>query len=104
PYVSASYQLSTLSLHAALPTSPIAAILLAPFGALPFEIGVPALHVATIVIAIGSALWLVRVLMPPALRPLAFAVLVASPPLVQVDRKSTRLNSSHEWSSYAVFC
>src|SRR5207247_3076617 len=21
-----------------------------------------------------------------------------------VDRKSTRLNSSHEWSSYAVFC
>src|SRR5438105_8556800 len=23
---------------------------------------------------------------------------------VQLDRKSTRLNSSHEWSSYAVFC
>src|SRR6266849_4424182 len=23
---------------------------------------------------------------------------------VQRDRKSTRLNSSHEWSSYAVFC
>src|SRR5438105_11802350 len=23
---------------------------------------------------------------------------------VDVDRKSTRLNSSHEWSSYAVFC
>src|SRR5438105_8802227 len=23
---------------------------------------------------------------------------------VQVDRKSTRLNSSHEWISYAVFC
>src|SRR5207247_6197551 len=22
----------------------------------------------------------------------------------QVDRKSTRLNSSHEWISYAVFC
>src|SRR5207247_9982894 len=22
----------------------------------------------------------------------------------QADRKSTRLNSSHEWSSYAVFC
>src|SRR5207247_3317150 len=22
----------------------------------------------------------------------------------RVDRKSTRLNSSHEWSSYAVFC
>src|SRR6266849_9624861 len=24
--------------------------------------------------------------------------------LQEVDRKSTRLNSSHEWSSYAVFC
>src|SRR5438105_11167689 len=24
--------------------------------------------------------------------------------LVQEDRKSTRLNSSHEWISYAVFC
>src|SRR5438105_9881534 len=23
---------------------------------------------------------------------------------VQTDRKSTRLNSSHEWISYAVFC
>src|SRR5207247_2809104 len=23
---------------------------------------------------------------------------------LQVDRKSTRLNSSHEWISYAVFC
>src|SRR5438105_12690410 len=25
-------------------------------------------------------------------------------PVVMEDRKSTRLNSSHEWSSYAVFC
>src|SRR5438105_11295847 len=24
--------------------------------------------------------------------------------VVDIDRKSTRLNSSHEWSSYAVFC
>src|SRR5438105_11136121 len=24
--------------------------------------------------------------------------------IVEVDRKSTRLNSSHEWISYAVFC
>src|SRR5207247_8674242 len=23
---------------------------------------------------------------------------------IEVDRKSTRLNSSHEWISYAVFC
>src|SRR5207247_8494179 len=26
------------------------------------------------------------------------------PPLPWTDRKSTRLNSSHEWISYAVFC
>src|SRR5438105_6861105 len=25
-------------------------------------------------------------------------------PALPVDRKSTRLNSSHEWISYAVFC
>src|SRR5207247_11254193 len=25
-------------------------------------------------------------------------------PMVRGDRKSTRLNSSHEWISYAVFC
>src|SRR5438105_11282876 len=28
----------------------------------------------------------------------------ASNPKNPVDRKSTRLNSSHEWISYAVFC
>src|SRR5207247_10533459 len=27
-----------------------------------------------------------------------------SPSAVPTDRKSTRLNSSHEWTSYAVFC
>src|SRR5438105_8144383 len=27
-----------------------------------------------------------------------------SPPPPRPDRKSTRLNSSHEWRSYAVFC
>src|SRR5438105_11269960 len=25
-------------------------------------------------------------------------------PFEEIDRKSTRLNSSHEWTSYAVFC
>src|SRR5438105_10037095 len=28
----------------------------------------------------------------------------AEKPLALADRKSTRLNSSHEWISYAVFC
>src|SRR5271170_8174850 len=28
----------------------------------------------------------------------------AGPPFDPRDRKSTRLNSSHEWISYAVFC
>src|SRR6266849_8494725 len=32
-----------------------------------------------------------------------FAVSKVWPPN-ETDRKSTRLNSSHEWSSYAVFC
>src|SRR5438105_993391 len=27
-----------------------------------------------------------------------------APSVITTDRKSTRLNSSHEWSSYAVFC
>src|SRR5438105_12905128 len=31
-------------------------------------------------------------------------VLLASPAGPILDRKSTRLNSSHEWISYAVFC
>src|SRR5438105_9475565 len=36
----------------------------------------------------------------------AFARQPHSPPRLneRVDRKSTRLNSSHEWISYAVFC
>src|SRR5438105_12883009 len=29
---------------------------------------------------------------------------LAAPDRVHQDRKSTRLNSSHEWISYAVFC
>src|SRR5258708_16055985 len=32
------------------------------------------------------------------------ALLLAAPPLGHVDRKSTRLNSSHQIISYAVFC
>src|SRR5207247_9554637 len=33
-----------------------------------------------------------------------FAAIVRAPPSWRKDRKSTRLNSSHEWSSCAVFC
>src|SRR5438105_12618788 len=32
------------------------------------------------------------------------AVVVPRPTTASPDRKSTRLNSSHEWISYAVFC
>src|SRR5438105_6835274 len=35
---------------------------------------------------------------------LAGARVTVSPNAIAVDRKSTRLNSSHEWISYAVFC
>src|SRR3712207_8591571 len=38
----------------------------------------------------------------PAERP--DGLLLADDPLVQLDRKSTRLNSSHANISYAVFC
>src|SRR6266536_5911645 len=38
--------------------------------------------------------------LPPELRATIAGLLVAA----GVDRKSTRLNSSHEWISYAVFC
>src|SRR5438105_15255731 len=31
-------------------------------------------------------------------------VAVVKEQICEVDRKSTRLNSSHEWISYAVFC
>src|SRR5207247_9302472 len=36
--------------------------------------------------------------------PEAAPVITATLPLSLIDRKSTRLNSSHEWISYAVFC
>src|SRR5207247_11386759 len=32
------------------------------------------------------------------------ALIVAQGSTTAIDRKSTRLNSSHEWISYAVFC
>src|SRR5438105_6860326 len=37
-------------------------------------------------------------------KPSASSALVAEGFLEYLDRKSTRLNSSHEWISYAVFC
>src|SRR5207247_8215820 len=34
----------------------------------------------------------------------AFFKIPATAAQIYIDRKSTRLNSSHEWISYAVFC
>ena len=68
---------------------PIVGLVLAPFGAFPLEVGIPLLHVATIVVAIASTIALVRVLAPPAVRPLALALLFASPSLVQPMRAAT---------------
>src|SRR5437762_10001327 len=43
--------------------------------------------------------------LPAAPRPAGqLAALLPEPPLALVDRKSTRLNSSHRCISYAVFC
>lgn len=68
---------------------PMVGLVLAPFGALPLEVGVPLLHLVTIGLAIASAIALARVLMPAALRPLAVTLLVASPSLVQPMRAAT---------------
>lgn len=68
---------------------PLGGLLLAPFGMLPLEVGIPALHAVTIVVAVVSALALVRAMCPPDLRPLALAALLASPPLVQPMRAAT---------------
>src|SRR5207247_9316788 len=40
----------------------------------------------------------------PAIQRGLEAVRNGSPAVLDIDRKSTRLNSSHEWISYAVFC
>ncbi len=75
-----------------LPTSdrwlwpPITAALLAPFGALPLEAGIPLLHLATIAVSVASALVLVRTMLPPAMRPVGLAIVVASAPAVEVMR------------------
>jgi hypothetical protein len=68
---------------------PLAGILLAPFGALPLDVGIPLMHVVWIAAGLASAFALVRILVPPPLRPLALAVVVVSPPLVQVMRASS---------------
>src|SRR5207247_4447981 len=88
---------SAVSLHDALPISlgiGTAAALVAaatPGAASPLRLAAAALvSIATI----GFLAW------DRAAR--TVARLVGS--VAQLDRKSTRLNSSHEWISYAVFC
>src|SRR5438105_8625591 len=41
---------------------------------------------------------------PPAAFPRVMIVAEENSAATIIDRKSTRLNSSHEWISYAVFC
>src|SRR5207249_651226 len=54
---------------------PFVGLALAPFGALPLEIGVPLLHVTTIVLALASTIGLVVLVAPPRSRALALTVL-----------------------------
>src|SRR2546422_8033690 len=44
------------------------------------------------------------VIVPLVAIPLVTATMLGSPVTVSLDRKSTRLNSSHGYISYAVFC
>src|SRR5207247_3710589 len=91
-------ELSTLSLHDALPICPDGTP----------ELALEAAHSARRVLhardatgrEIGRTLW-DRVSGVTNVRIHAHARAVS---LTVQDRKSTRLNSSHEWISYAVFC
>src|SRR5207247_7865434 len=88
----------TLSLHDALPILGLGAVLLLT----------PTYGAAGAVVAF-SAMWWTAGLGLLALsqhREIAASSVVAIPwgEDFGADRKSTRLNSSHEWISYAVFC
>src|SRR5207247_9983139 len=51
----------------------------------------------------STACWVVRTVMPTSPTTSAWRA-TGSTCKTTTDRKSTRLNSSHEWISYAVFC
>src|SRR5207247_9715698 len=56
---------------------------------------------------VDAGWYILRVASPDAMPRVATAVddqFLNSRAPTKTDRKSTRLNSSHEWSSYAVFC
>src|SRR5207247_4684552 len=83
-----------LSLHDALPI--LAAALLACVG------GAPALAQKS-----GGILRLPAITSPASMSIHEESTIATLGPMMGViagDRKSTRLNSSHEWISYAVFC
>src|SRR6266536_3785597 len=54
------------------------------------------------IVALAIPLYEHRATVARAAVPMLAALLAGS--IVAIDRKSTRLNSSHEWISYAVFC
>lgn len=61
---------------------PWTALVYAPFGALPFDVGVTLLHVCTIAAAVIAVVLLVRRYATPRSRPLALAIALAAQPLV----------------------
>src|SRR5438105_12038835 len=88
----ATTQIYTLSLHDALPIS-----------SRPATVGEALTAYATDLKTRGADSYngeRVRAHLSPALADKPVGLLAAR----DLDRKSTRLNSSHEWISYAVFC
>src|SRR2546422_7370641 len=63
-----------------------------------------------LVVAVGTATWVTLHAVTPGVQPVLTLPLVVIPTffvpifLANQDRKSTRLNSSHGYISYAVFC
>src|SRR5207244_11293174 len=93
---SATSQIYTLSLHDALPI--FAGFSLVSWAMPHYAAPITALILAIVLQAMRHlrvARWLGK---PTGL------FLVRAVPLIAADRKSTRLNSSHQISSYAVFC
>src|SRR5690606_40146603 len=66
------------------------------------------LHSVTVLLKVGGSLDVLKpipnVLDPSSLTSNTWILLAAEPNKPKVDRKSTRLNSSHVKISYAVFC
>src|SRR5206468_12186557 len=100
--VASAPEFYTLSLHDALPISVLAAFSFYFAGLQHLE---PTRAVVVSCLEPVFSIVLAAILLGEVLRPLqAVGIMLVLAAIVGVDRKSTRLNSSHDQISYAVFC